>query len=195
MKNNTQLFKQAKHVYMNPTEDWKQIARVIKNKSGVYALVNKTNGKIYIGSSNNLYFRLRDYYANWYIANYPNLIISKAIVKYGLINFAVLILELTEKDDVLKTEQKYLDIYIPEYNILKTAGRSVGYKHTKLTREKIQVAHGNKVEITNVKNNEKTLYPSIIAATKAVKCSKNTILKYNELGTVYDSRYLFNIHK
>ncbi len=31
MKNNTQLFKQAKHVYMNPTKNWKQTARVIKN--------------------------------------------------------------------------------------------------------------------------------------------------------------------
>lgn len=106
MKSNTKLFKDAKYVFLNPTEHWKQIASILKDKSGVYALVNKINGKVYIGSSINLYLRLRDYFANWYISNYPNLIISKAIVKYGLINFAVLILELTEKDDALKAEQK-----------------------------------------------------------------------------------------
>lgn len=86
-------------------------------------------------------------------------------------------------------------MYKPEYNILKTAGRSVGYKHTEQTRDKIQAIHGNKVEVTDVSTNNKNVYPSIRAAAKAVKCSKNTIIKYNELGMVYDSRYLFNILK
>lgn len=137
MKSNTQLFKDAKHVFLNPAEDWKQVASVIKGKSGVYALVNKINGKVYIGSSVNLYSRLRDYYANWYITTYPDLLISKAIVKYGLINFAVLILEVTDKDDTLKVEQMLMDMYQPEYNILKKAGRPVGYKHTEVSREKM----------------------------------------------------------
>ena len=72
-----------------------RIAAAVKGTARIYALVNKVNGKVYIGSSINLYYRLRDYYASWYITTYPDLLISKAIVKYGFINFAILILEVT----------------------------------------------------------------------------------------------------
>ena len=73
-----------------------RIAAAVKGTARIYALVNKVNGKVYIGSSINLYYRLRDYYASWYITTYPDLLISKAIIKYGFINFAILILEVTD---------------------------------------------------------------------------------------------------
>ena len=73
-------------------DDWKTISQLTSGVSGVYALVNKVNGKVYIGSSVNLYLRLRDYFSPWYATTFPNLLISKAVVKYGLVNFAVLIL-------------------------------------------------------------------------------------------------------
>jgi group I intron endonuclease len=38
---------------------------------------------------------------------------------------------------LLKREQYYIDLLIKEYNILKRAGSSLGYKHTEETRAKI----------------------------------------------------------
>ena len=44
--------------------------------------------------------------------------------------FFLLILEITEKDNLLVREQYYLDSFKPGYNVLAKAGNSVGYKHT-----------------------------------------------------------------
>ena len=41
-----------------------RIAAAVKGTARIYALVNKVNGKVYIGSSIHLYYRLRDYYAS-----------------------------------------------------------------------------------------------------------------------------------
>jgi group I intron endonuclease len=60
-------------------------------------------------------------------------------------NFGLLILDFTEKENTLTREQFWLDELKPEYNILKEAGNSKGYKHSlesiELMREK---ALGNK---------------------------------------------------
>ena len=151
MNTNTLLFQNAKYVFLNPTDQWKDTAAVVKDTAGVYALVNKVNGKVYIGSSINLYYRLRDYQASWYITTYPDLLISKAIVKYGFINFAILILKVTDKDSTLKAEQHHLDMFKPEYNLLKQAGRPVGYKHTEESKAKIRARHLERVWGDNVK--------------------------------------------
>jgi group I intron endonuclease len=137
MNTNSLLFQRAKHVFLSPMDDWKTISQLTSGVSGVYALVNKVNGKVYIGSSVNLYLRLRDYFSPWYGTTFPNLLINKAVVKYGLVNFAVLILEITDMNDTLKAEQGYLDEFSPEYNVLYQAGRPVGYTHTEESKAKM----------------------------------------------------------
>lgn len=68
-----------------------------KNKAGVYCLINKVNDKIYIGSSlrhpslmGALRVRFWVYYSENRITN-ANMIIYKALLKYGYENFRVLI--------------------------------------------------------------------------------------------------------
>lgn len=56
--------------------------------------------------------------------------IYKAILKYGLENFKLEILEYCNSDILLKREQYYIDLLKPEYNLLTTAGSSLGFKHT-----------------------------------------------------------------
>ena len=51
--------------------------------------------------------------------------------KYGLNNFHLFILDYTNKDKVLISEQYWLDYIQPEYNILNNAGNSSGYQHKK----------------------------------------------------------------
>ena len=88
------------------------------------------DGKYYIGSSLKLNSRLNDYFQDWYYKDRANLIIVRAILKYGMGNFALLILEFTEKENTLVRVQFWLEELKPEYNILTQAGNSAGFKHS-----------------------------------------------------------------
>lgn len=57
----------------------------LKNKSGIYAFINKVNGKRYIGSAKDLYRRMRDHlYPN---SHSSNIALQQAFSKYGKENF------------------------------------------------------------------------------------------------------------
>ena len=62
------------------------------------------NGKYYVGSSLTLNNRLSDYFQDWYYKDKTNLPIVRAILKYGMGNFALLILEFTDKENTLVKE-------------------------------------------------------------------------------------------
>jgi group I intron endonuclease len=64
--------------------------------------------------------------------------ISKALIKYGYSNFTLEILEFCDPSNAILREQHYIDILKPEYNILKTAGSSLGYTHTEETLAKFK---------------------------------------------------------
>lgn len=106
-----------------------------KGKIGVYRWVNLVSDNTYIGSSTNLGKRLRSYYSYSYITDVKrNMLIEKALLKYGYSNFKLEILEYCSKDEVLAREQYYLDLLKPEYNILKKAGSSLGFTHSEDTK-------------------------------------------------------------
>ena len=68
-------------------------------------------------------------------------IVKQAVNKYGLNNFLFIILETIDinskdmKSELIKSENKYLNMYLPNYNILKNAYTSLGYKHTEESRQ------------------------------------------------------------
>ena len=74
-----------------------------------------------------------------------NMIINKALLKYGYSYFILEILEYCEPENVVSREQYYIDLLKPEYNILKTAGSLLGFKHSEVTRNKIAVARLGKI--------------------------------------------------
>ena len=59
-------------------------------------------------------------------------VIIRAMKKHRLENFSLGILEFCKKDSkvCLNLEQKWLDKYKPEYNVLNVAGNSFGFKHS-----------------------------------------------------------------
>ena len=61
-----------------------------------------------------------------------NLPLYNALNKYGLNNFVFLILEYCDpvEELCLGLEQSYLDMFKPNYNLLKLAGSSQGFKHS-----------------------------------------------------------------
>jgi group I intron endonuclease len=107
-----------------------EMFKELKAKSGIYCWVNMINGKYYIGSGIDLNNRINDYFQESYYKSKSDLIIVRAILKYGLGNFALVILEFTDKDELLSREQHFLDTLEPEYNTLDVAGNSQGYNHT-----------------------------------------------------------------
>jgi len=95
-------------------------------------------GKSYIGSSGNLSDRFRQYFNINFLEREiirNNSYIYKSLIKNGYSNFKLEILEYCQLDVILEREQYYLDLFNPEYNILKIAGSFRGFKHSDATKK------------------------------------------------------------
>jgi group I intron endonuclease len=125
-----------KVLYINALTEKDDLFDENKDKSGIYIWTNKLNGKRYIGSAIDLgdrkSGRLNKYYRPSYLASdvLGSSAIRSAIIKYNHKNFMVGILEYCSKTELSEREQYYIDKLSPEYNILKVAYSSFGYKHT-----------------------------------------------------------------
>jgi group I intron endonuclease len=108
------------------------IYRELRKKSGIYMFINNINKEIYIGSSLNLTRRMASYYYYTNSDKSSSMVIIRAMKKYGLENFSLGILEFCKQDSnlCLNLEQKWLDHYKPNYNVLTVAGNSFGFKHS-----------------------------------------------------------------
>jgi group I intron endonuclease len=123
-------------VYSNPGLQEKQIRKENKGKSGIYRWTNLLHGKSYIGSSVDLSRRLGKYF-NFNQLAISNMVINKALLKHDISNFSLEILEYCEPENAVSREQYYIDLLNPEYNILKIAGSSLGFKHSDESRAKM----------------------------------------------------------
>jgi group I intron endonuclease len=110
-----------------------------RKKSGVYQWTNLINGKIYIGSSISLSRRFYNYYSLSFLekkVSKNSSTISNALLKYGHSNFSLDILEYCDSYKLLIREQYYIDKLLPEYNICKTVGLTLGFKYSKITKKR-----------------------------------------------------------
>jgi group I intron endonuclease len=126
-------------VYDNADIKKELILKDNQRKAEVYRRVNKANGKTYVGSAVNLSRRLGEYF-NFNQISKGNMSINKALLKYGYSGFKLEILEYCEPSNCIDREQYYLDLLKPEYNILKTAGSSLGYQHLEEAKKRISEA-------------------------------------------------------
>jgi group I intron endonuclease len=67
--------------------------------------------------------------------------IDFALLKYGYSNFRLEILEYCEKKETVSREQHYFDLFKPEYNILKVAGSTLGFRHSQETIDHMKIHH------------------------------------------------------
>jgi hypothetical protein len=119
----------AVKVFANPLLERREISFFLKGKTGIYMFFNKQNGKFYIGSGVNMSQRVNYYFQKCYFKYNPNSIIGKAILKYGMENFCLVILEFCNKEELLSRETHFITTSNSAYNILKEAGNLYGYKH------------------------------------------------------------------
>ena len=99
---------------------------------GVYCIHNK--GKVYIGSSVNVYTRVRRHFKELENNKHKNVYLQRA---YNLDNnfYAVLLEKVDYRCDLLKREQYWIDCFesynsIYGYNLCKFAGSTLGIKRT-----------------------------------------------------------------
>ena len=140
----------------------------LKNKGGIYIIINKLSRNYYIGSAsiNKIYTRFTNHMLNFH----GNKLVKRAILKDGLNNFIFGILEYYPKykeidnidfysrhqipggyikdinlysNNLYDLETMYLTSLIPKYNILREASTSIGYKQTDETIEKLKSTFSN----------------------------------------------------
>lgn len=82
-----------------------------------------------------------------------NSIICASLLKNGLSNFSLEILEYcTEVDKVIEREQYYIDLLQPKYNIFPIAGSSYGFKHSTETKENFRILGLGLKNLEHLKN-------------------------------------------
>jgi len=86
-------------------------------ESGIYAIVNKVNGKRYVGSSMNRRRRIQDHRSSLVRQDHPNQHLQRAWNKYGEESFDFIYVEDVPEDLLLDVEQRYLDENTNGYNI------------------------------------------------------------------------------
>jgi len=131
------------HSYVNADLQKSDICKDNNNKTGIYKWTHIISGKSYVGSAINLSNRLRNYYNLAYLKREitkNNSIIYRALLKYGHSSFKLDILEYCNPNVLIEKEQHYFDQLKPEYNILKVAGSSFGFKHSEVTIKLMRAA-------------------------------------------------------
>jgi group I intron endonuclease len=79
-------------------------------QAGIYRWTNKINGKIYIGSSQNISKRFSQYSNPNYLKRNTSMPICRALLKHGYENFDFSIIEYCEVQDLMDREEYYLNI-------------------------------------------------------------------------------------
>jgi len=85
----------ALKIFENFYKDRRELYKEFKGdkKGYIYMIVNKLNGKCYVGSTRSIKVRLYNYFNIALAAMQKGRPISSAILKYGLVNFSFIIIE------------------------------------------------------------------------------------------------------
>jgi group I intron endonuclease len=114
-------------------------------KSGVYKILNKINGKFYIGSAKNVTSRWDQHRRSLLKGKHSNPMLQRAVKKYGFNSFIFEVLEQCTLFNLQTREQYYLDTLKPfepkGYNIALNALHPMeGRKHREETKQKMRNA-------------------------------------------------------
>lgn len=109
---------------------------------GIYKITNIVNNKIYVGSSNDLSYRKSMHFSGLKCNKHFNQHLQNSYNKHGKDSFVFEIIEECQdceniKELLLSREQYYFDTLLPQYNILSTAGSTLGFIHSEETKLKI----------------------------------------------------------
>lgn len=110
---------------------------------GIYCIKNKTNGKLYIGSSINIDKRFREHKNSLKANKHHSIYLQRSWNNGNEFEFKVIEV-VNEAEKLIEREQYYInkfDSYKNGYNMCPIAGRPKGLKHTLQSRKNMLEAH------------------------------------------------------
>jgi group I intron endonuclease len=133
-------------IYSSIDVDKHIILKENKNKSGIYLFTCNESNKQYVGSAAPLSRLLSNYFFISYIKTQlkkGKSHIYSAILKQGLSNFSLSILEYCEAEQCIEREKYYIKLLDPAYNIIKdpTLPPMTGRLHSPESIAKISAAN------------------------------------------------------
>lgn len=97
----------------------------LKNKSGVYCILNIQNNKKYIGSSKNIWQRLQKHFSLLRKNKHENIILQNSFNKNEENVFICFCLREHDSENLTYLEQYYIDLLKPQYNITTEVVKNV----------------------------------------------------------------------
>ena len=174
------------------------------NVSGIYCIRNKVNNKEYIGSSVNVFNRLKNH--SWALRynKHKNKILQLSFNKYNIDNFEVFLIEKTNSETLIEREQFFVDTCKPIYNIhkecvasclgikkskehcLKIKNRMQNFKHSEETKQLLSYKaklrgvvppkNFKKIVVLNLNNEELYIFNSLKETVNTLKIHHTTII-------------------
>jgi group I intron endonuclease len=123
--------------------------------SGIYAIVNRLNGKRYIGSAASLRNRWKSHRSALNRGVHHSKKLQSSWQKNGHANFEFTVIEFVGLESLIEREQFWIDHYDAAgpngYNICQIAGRCIGLKQTDNTKAKRSAALSGRARPEEVK--------------------------------------------
>ena len=173
----------------------------VKPKSGIYQIRNIKNGKVYIGSTNDLKKRKSGHFSNLEKNKHVNKHLQNAWNKYGFDSFVFEILEVVEENSqLIIREQHWIDKEKPEYNIRTIADRNEGILASEETKRKLsqvkvgELSHTAKLtwkEVREIREKYSSLKYTQQKLSEAYNVSRSTIKQIIENRNWVDENYVF----
>ena len=118
-------------------EHWNDIMKI----SGIYKIVNKINGKYYVGSSLDIKTRWKKHIYTLSYQKHRNIYLQRSWNKYGKDNFEFFIIETVPKEQLQNIEQKYLDDYIKDKLCYNLNSKADGGGWNDISKQKLSKKH------------------------------------------------------
>ena len=118
------------------------------NVSGIYGIIYTENYKIYIGSAVSFNKRKYGHFSKLRSNTHENTYLQNIFNKHGFEKFIFVILEICNKEVLISTEQKWIDIFNKEnklINVCKIAGSRMGSVTSEETKEKLRISSTGRV--------------------------------------------------
>lgn len=158
----------------------KSQCRNIGKISGIYKIVNKVDGKYYVGSSNDVLGKCGRWYEhrnNLLKNRHTNKKLQNAWNKHGENNFEYLLVEIVNENQLLIVEQKYLDILKQDSLLGNDTHYNLTYDATRPAKGKIPWNKGKSgLQISNNKGKKLSLETRM----KISESTKISMMKISE---------------
>lgn len=110
--------------------------------SGIYCIRNIRNNKRYVGSAVNIAARYRTHKCDLTKGRHHSPYLQNSWKKYGPDAFEFVVLESCAVEDLIASEQRWIDTLSPEYNVLPNAGSTLGHRWSEEQKRKFAEARG-----------------------------------------------------